>query len=110
MQRKQLHLLGSTALAALLCSSSTLAQEPLLGSAKAFAVLGASTVTDAGASTVAGDLGVSPGTAITGFPAGTVMHAGDAVAWLAQADVIKAYNTLAGLPSTTVLTGQETAC
>jgi cytoskeletal protein CcmA (bactofilin family) len=107
MQRKSLFGLGSAALAAILCSSPALAQEPFLGSAKDFAVLGASTVTDAGASSVIGGLGVSPGTAITGFPAGTVMHAGDAVALQAQTDVTKAYNTLAGAASTAIMTGQD---
>src|SRR6185503_16232105 len=107
MQRKSLLSLGNAALAALLCSSPALAQDRYLGSAKGFAVLGASTVTDAGASSVIGDLGVSPGTAITGFPAGTMMHTGDAVALLAQADVTHAYKTLAGVASTAVMTGQD---
>ena len=73
---------------------------PPLGTAKAFAVLGASTVTNTGATIVTGDLGVSPGTAVTGFPPGTVTgttHTGsDAVAVQAQSDVTVAYNNLAG--------------
>ena len=80
--------------------------------ANSFAVLGASTVTNTGPSIVDGNLGVSPGTAITGFPPGTVtppgvMHAGDAVADEAQNEVTTAYNTLANLPFTTSLTGQD---
>lgn len=70
-----------------------------LGEAGAFAVLGGSTVTSTGATALTGDLGVSPGTAITGFPPGTltgVLHAGDATAAQAQTDLTTAYNDAAG--------------
>jgi hypothetical protein len=84
----------------------------ILGSAQSFAVLGASTVTNTGPSVVGGDLGVYAGTAITGFPPGTVtppgtIHAGDAVAQSAQADALTAYNGLAGMASNSNLTGQN---
>jgi type VI secretion system secreted protein VgrG len=91
-------------------SSPALAQSPSLGSAQNFAVLGASTVTSTGLTTVTGDLGVSPGTAVTGFPPGILtgtLHAGDAVALQAQADVTVAYNACAGAVVTTTLTGQD---
>jgi hypothetical protein len=56
-------------------------------------------VTNTGATTVTGDLGVSPGTAVTGFPPGTVVgtiHAGDPAAAGAVANLTIAYNDAAG--------------
>jgi len=70
-----------------------------LGAADGFAVLAGSTVTNTGATSVTGDLGVSPGTAVTGFPPGTLdgtRHAGDAAAAQAVADLTTAYNDAAG--------------
>jgi subtilisin family serine protease len=73
---------------------------PVLGAVSSFAVLGGSTVTNTGATTVNADLGVSPGSAVTGFPQGTVVggsiHAADALALQAQTDTTSAYNDLAG--------------
>src|SRR5512143_103216 len=98
---------GGVALASVLVSPAR-----GLGSAASFEVLGGSTVTNTGASVVAGDLGVAPGTTITGFPPGLVTeggvtHAGDALALQAQSDVALAYNSSAGQPCNTHLTGQE---
>jgi hypothetical protein len=71
-----------------------------LGSDATFAVLAASTVTNAGPTIATGDLGVSPGTAVTGFGPGTVVggaiHAGDPTAAQAQLDLTTAYNNAAG--------------
>lgn len=77
------------------------AQPPVgLGTAGSFAVLAGTTVTNTGPSTVFGDLGVSPGTAVTGFPPGQVIggviHSADAVALQAQDDLTTAYNDAAG--------------
>lgn len=81
---------------------------PMLGSAQSFAVLGHETVTNGHSdpnptTQVFGNLGVTPGTSVTGFyPDGTVsggtIHINDGVAQLALADATTAYNILAGLP------------
>jgi hypothetical protein len=84
-----------------LCGTQLKAQS--LGSAETFAALGASTLTNTGATNVSGNVGVSPGTAITGFPPGIIangkLHAGDATATQAHADFAKAYTAFAGLTS-----------
>ena len=77
------------------CSQARIA----LGAAANFAVLAGSSVTSTGLTTVAGNLGVSPGTAITGFPPGIVVglvHAGDPTSAQGIADLTTAYNDAAG--------------
>ena len=91
--------------------TSVLLDQTVLGTVQSFAVLGGSTVTNTGATTVDGNLGVDPGLAVTGFPPGLVtggtIHAGDAVALQAQTDTVTAYNALAGQAPTADLTGQD---
>jgi hypothetical protein len=70
-----------------------------LGSAGSFAVLAGSTVTNTGPTNVTGYLGVSPGSAITGFPPGTLVgtkHVTDPTAAQAKLDLTNAYNDAAG--------------
>jgi hypothetical protein len=87
------------------------ATAPTLGTAGSFAVLGATTVTNTGPTVIEGGLGVSPGTAVTGFPPGTsnpaTIHSADAVAGQAQTDTTLAYNNLAGQQCDDDLTGQD---
>jgi Ice-binding-like len=71
-----------------------------LGTATSFAVLAGTTVTNTGPTTISGDVGLSPGSAVVGFPPGLVtdgtIHAADAVALQAQNDLTTAYNDAAG--------------
>ncbi len=72
-----------------------------LGTVSPFVVLGGSTVTNEGASVLNGDLGLSPGSSVTGFgPAvvNGVTHVNDAVAAGAKSDLTTAYNVAAGQP------------
>jgi type VI secretion system secreted protein VgrG len=108
MKHRYLIVLAIGALAALLYPP--FASASILGSAQSFAVLGGSTVTNTGSTVITGDVGVYSGTSITGFPPGVVTgttYAGPGVAATAQADVTTAYNGLAAMPVTTVLTGQN---
>jgi hypothetical protein len=93
------------------------AVEPVnLRTAETFAVLAGSTVTNTGPSVLNGDLGLHPGSAITGFtgpPQGTVngeIHLADAVALQAKNDLTTAYNDAAGRTGANVATelGGET--
>lgn len=79
-----------------------------LGTATSYAVLAGSTITNTGPTTVQGDIGLSPGSAITGFPPGTASgatHAADAEALQAKSDLVTAYDDAAGrTPATSVAT------
>lgn len=78
-----------------------------LGSATSFAVLGGTTVTSTGATILDGNLGVSPGTSITGFGPGVVKHGsiypGGPVPSQAQADLATGYNYTVLLQNPTAL-------
>ncbi len=84
-----------------------------LAAAPDFAVLAGSTVTNTGPTVVSGNLGVSPGSAVTGFPPGLVIdgtiHAADAVAGQAQSDDSHDYQLLAGEACNNDLTGHDLA-
>ena len=70
-----------------------------LGTSGNFIVLGGTTVTSTGATAITGNLGVSPGNTLTGFPPGTVSgttNLANPAANQAQVDLTTAYNDAAG--------------
>ena len=87
-----------------------------MGTAAAYSVLGGESVTNAGNSTMALDLGVSPGSSITGFdqpggpgtvgPPGTIDNANAAQA---QLDVTTAYDNAHNRTTLTATTGNDLA-
>ena len=93
-------------------SSAVAAEVIALGAAQDFTILGATTVTNTGATTITGNLGLSsPGVSVTGFPPGVVLngaiHIGDALANQAHADAFTAYTQLVGEMPTMNLTGVD---
>ncbi|OJX75476.1 MAG: hypothetical protein BGO91_19530 [Leifsonia sp. 71-9] len=107
--------LGGAVLAALIlfagaqsADAATTIDGPVgLGTAASYGALGASALTNTGPTVVTGDIGVSPGSSVTGFtgaPDGTFtgsLHQTDAAAAQAQSDVTTAFNAAAGLTPTT---------
>src|SRR5687767_4067088 len=88
LNRKYLSLWAAVAFALFFYGASSAMAQISLGTAQSFGVLAGSTVTNTGSTTVTGNVGVSPGTSVTGFPPGIVnggtIHLNDAVAAQAQ--------------------------
>ncbi|HUW05090.1 MAG TPA: ice-binding family protein [Williamwhitmania sp.] len=78
-----------------------------LAGASNFAALSGSAITNTGATIITGDLGLSPGSSIGGFPPGILngtLHINDAAASQAKLDLTAAYNDAAGRTSTDIVT------
>jgi uncharacterized repeat protein (TIGR01451 family) len=107
---------GATAIGDGFNYSFPLASGTLLGDAESFGVLADATVTNTGSSVVNGNIGVSAGSAVTGFPPGLVtngtIHNNDAAAQAAQTALTNAYvalgQKLCTAPVNTPLTGTLT--
>jgi hypothetical protein len=82
---------------------------PALTGLASFAVLAGTTVTNTGTTTINGDVGVAPGTAITGFTAPTairgVFHADDYVAIAGETALAAAYAAGQALPGAVTILG-----
>ena len=110
-----LSLLASVGFAALLCGAApalAVATAPTPGAWQSFGVLAGSAVTNTGPTIIIGDLGVSPGTAVTGFPPGIVsapgtIYSGPGPAATGQTALTTAYNELAGQTCDFDLTGSN---
>jgi autotransporter-associated beta strand protein len=92
--------------------SAAAAEVIALGAAENVAILGSSTVTNAGPTIVTGNVALSsPGVSITGFPPGTIVggsqYIGPGLANQAHADASTAYTQLTGETFTTDLSGQN---
>jgi type VI secretion system secreted protein VgrG len=117
-QKKYARRSAATCIAALIVvgllatSLSAAASVISLGAAENVAVLGNSTVTNAGPTVVTGNVALSsPGVSITGFPPGTIIdgaqYIGPGLANQAHADAVIAYGQLVGETFTTDLSGQN---
>jgi hypothetical protein len=99
----------TASLAIVMATTALAAQSPVgLGTAKSYAVLAGETITNTGPTTITGDIGLHPGSAVTGFASVTYVGAlriANAAALQAKNDLVTAYDDAAGrTPVTTVAT------
>lgn len=112
---RPLRLFTAIALAGALSFSASLAfaaDQPRMGTAGNYAVMGATAISNTGPTVVNGNLAISPGgsSSVTGFPPGVVtgeMDMANADAVLAHTDLVGAYNDAAGETTTVNLTGTD---
>ena len=102
--------LVSAAVAGAWPAAAFAATQPALGTALNYTVLSGQTITNTGPSVITGNLGLDPGSSVTGFPPGSVtgtQDVSDAASVLAQNDLVTGYTDAANSPSTSDLTGKD---
>jgi len=112
---RPIRLFSAVALAGALAFSASLAlaaDQPTMGTAGNYAVMGATAITNTGPTVVNGNLAISPGgsSSVTGFPPGVVtgeLDMANADAVLAHTDLVGAYNDAASETTTVNLTGTD---
>ena len=80
-------------------AAATVQVPVVLASSSDYVVLAGAAITNTGATNITGDLGVSPGTSVTGFPPGIIVgtkHVADPSSVQAKLDLTTAYNSSAG--------------
>ncbi len=88
-------------------TQSTVQATVAVGGASGLAALAGSSVTNTGSTSITGDMGLSPGTSVDGFPPGEftgTLHINDAIANQAKLDLNTAYDNAAGRTSTDIFT------
>lgn len=78
-----------------------------LANSAGLAIVAGSSITNTGATNITGDIGLSPGSSIGGFPPGILngtQHINDAISDQAKLDLTAAYNDAAGRTSTDIVT------
>jgi hypothetical protein len=102
-------IVAAAALAAFWPASALAATQPSLGSAASYAVLAGSTITNTGNTVITGNLGLSPGSSVTGFPPGTASarHVDDAAVIQAKSDLVTGYGNAASATSNDNLSGTD---
>jgi len=86
---------------------TTIQSDIPLGAADNFAILAGSGITNTGASVINGDLGLSPGTSVGGFPPGILngtLHINDAAANQSKLDIAAAYDNAKNRTATDIVT------
>lgn len=102
MHRKFPLVLATLGAALLFLVSSPATAQISLGAGQSFGVLGSSTVTNTGPTVVNGNIGLTPGSSVTGFPPGTivdgVLNINNTEATTARTDINTAFTDINALP------------